>query len=114
MHQQYPPSVFFFLQLHTKEAGPLCVWQPCSLGPIVEKKLHRLVCSGGAQGEKTSPRRRRRRDEKELEEEKESCFGGGIGGSESAGGDALPRQAGQHTSGEKAEGGERFMLYCLR
>lgn len=96
----------------------MCVWQPCSLGPIVrKKKLHRLVCSGGAQGEKTSPRRRRRRDEKELQKEKESCFGGGIGGSESAaggGGDAQPRQAGQHTSGEKAEGGEKFMLYCLR
>lgn len=40
--QQYPPSVSF--AAHSKEAGPLCVCQPSSLGPIV--KLNKLVCSG--------------------------------------------------------------------
>lgn len=40
--QQYPPSVSF--AACSKEAGPLCVCQPSSLGPIV--KLNKLVCSG--------------------------------------------------------------------
>lgn len=44
---------------------------------------------------------------------KRVVLGGGMGGSESAagGGDAQPRQAGQHTSGEKAEGGEKDLCF---
>lgn len=38
-HQQYPPSASsFFPRPSTKEAGPLCVWQSCSLGSIVKKE----------------------------------------------------------------------------